>query len=126
MTFRSSCTYSIYFVCFYDCTSSKEFRINHMEIIKGIQWHGYYDELVVPTIENTAHDRELTEFLAAAFIEMSGVCAASDIYSVGQESSNIRNAGFDPKTFRVDPYGNVLGRIDCIKFHPLSCGLGKN
>ncbi|KAJ0792432.1 putative class II aldolase/adducin, methylthioribulose-1-phosphate dehydratase [Helianthus annuus] len=44
---------------------AKEFRITHMEMIKGIQGHGYYDELVVPIIENTAHERELTEALAA-------------------------------------------------------------
>ncbi|CAA0815985.1 Probable bifunctional methylthioribulose-1-phosphate dehydratase/enolase-phosphatase E1 [Striga hermonthica] len=45
---------------------SKEFRITHMEMIKGIQGHGYYDELVVPIIENTAHERELTQSLAEA------------------------------------------------------------
>ncbi|KAM0935895.1 putative 2-hydroxy-3-keto-5-methylthiopentenyl-1-phosphate phosphatase [Dioscorea sansibarensis] len=45
---------------------SKEFRITHMEMIKGIQGHGYYDELVVPIIENTAHERELTDSLSAA------------------------------------------------------------
>ncbi|XP_016498773.1 putative bifunctional methylthioribulose-1-phosphate dehydratase/enolase-phosphatase E1 1 isoform X1 [Nicotiana tabacum] len=44
----------------------KEFRITHMEMIKGIQGHGYYDELVVPIIENTAHERELTESLTEA------------------------------------------------------------
>ena len=37
-----------------------------MEMIKGIQGHGYYDELVVPIIENTAHERELTDSLAKA------------------------------------------------------------
>lgn len=42
------------------------FQITHMEMIKGIQGHGYYDELVVPIIENTAQERELTESLAAA------------------------------------------------------------
>ncbi|GAB2215633.1 hypothetical protein Droror1_Dr00020024 [Drosera rotundifolia] len=41
-------------------------KITHMEMIKGIQGHGYYDELVVPIIENTAHERELTDSLAAA------------------------------------------------------------
>ncbi|KAL0399399.1 UNVERIFIED_CONTAM: putative bifunctional methylthioribulose-1-phosphate dehydratase/enolase-phosphatase E1 1 [Sesamum radiatum] len=46
--------------------SAKEFRITHMEMIKGIQGHGYYDELVVPIIENTAHERELTDSLAEA------------------------------------------------------------
>ncbi|XP_073143785.1 probable bifunctional methylthioribulose-1-phosphate dehydratase/enolase-phosphatase E1 1 [Henckelia pumila] len=45
---------------------SKEFRITHMEMIKGIQGHGYYDELVVPIIENAAHERELTDSLAEA------------------------------------------------------------
>ncbi|CAK9182997.1 unnamed protein product [Ilex paraguariensis] len=45
---------------------SKEFRITHMEMIKGIQGHGYHDELVVPIIENTAHERELTESLTEA------------------------------------------------------------
>ncbi|KAL5564411.1 hypothetical protein UlMin_027575 [Ulmus minor] len=46
--------------------SAKEFRITHMEMIKGIKGHGYYDELVVPIIENTAYEYELTESLAKA------------------------------------------------------------
>ncbi|KAH9322301.1 hypothetical protein KI387_016940, partial [Taxus chinensis] len=45
---------------------AKEFRITHMEMIKGIQGHAYYDELVVPIIENTAHEYELTDSLAKA------------------------------------------------------------
>lgn len=43
-------------------------QITHMEMIKGIQGHGYYDELVVPIIENTAHERELTDSLSAAVV----------------------------------------------------------
>eukprot|EP00252_Welwitschia_mirabilis_P016948 TRINITY_DN37707_c0_g1_i1.p1 TRINITY_DN37707_c0_g1~~TRINITY_DN37707_c0_g1_i1.p1 ORF type:complete len:521 (+),score=103.88 TRINITY_DN37707_c0_g1_i1:222-1784(+) len=46
--------------------SAKEFRTTHMEMIKGIQGHGYHDELVVPIIENTAREFELTESLANA------------------------------------------------------------
>ncbi|KAL5989844.1 hypothetical protein ACLOJK_010739 [Asimina triloba] len=45
---------------------AKEFRITHMEMIKGIQGHGYYDELVVPIVENTAHEGELTDSLSEA------------------------------------------------------------
>ncbi|KAK7317754.1 hypothetical protein RJT34_02238 [Clitoria ternatea] len=37
-----------------------------MEMIKGIKGHGSYDELVVPIIENTAYEYELTESLAKA------------------------------------------------------------
>lgn len=41
-------------------------QITHMEMIKGIQGHGYHDELVVPIIENTAHEGELRESLTEA------------------------------------------------------------
>ncbi|CAM6096373.1 unnamed protein product [Calypogeia fissa] len=46
--------------------AAKEFRITHMEMIKGIAGHGYYDELVVPIIENSAREYELTDALAEA------------------------------------------------------------
>ncbi|CAN1854702.1 Probable bifunctional methylthioribulose-1-phosphate dehydratase/enolase-phosphatase E1 [Linum perenne] len=41
-------------------------HITHMEMIKGIEGHGYYDELVVPIIENTAYENELTDSLSKA------------------------------------------------------------
>ena len=48
-----------------------EFRITHQEMIKGVRksdesWHKYYDELVVPIIENTAEEADLADRLAAA------------------------------------------------------------
>ena len=48
-----------------------EFRITHQEMIKGVRkddaaWHKYYDELVVPLIENTAEEADLADRLSAA------------------------------------------------------------
>lgn len=43
-------------------------QITHMEMIKGIAGHGYHDELVVPIIENSAREFELTDALAEAVI----------------------------------------------------------
>eukprot|EP01035_Chromulina_nebulosa_P017799 gene17799-23407_t len=40
-----------------------EFRVSHQEMIKGITGHGYYDELVIPIIENTAWEHELADSL---------------------------------------------------------------
>ena len=44
----------------------KEFQITHQEMIKGIAGHGYRDTLVVPIIENTAHENELADSLGEA------------------------------------------------------------
>ncbi|MCG8623510.1 MAG: hypothetical protein MJE68_16150, partial [Proteobacteria bacterium] len=47
----------------------KEFKITHQEMIKGIsrgqmgKKYRYHDELVVPIIENTPEERDLTVFL---------------------------------------------------------------
>ncbi|KAK9089241.1 hypothetical protein Scep_028323 [Stephania cephalantha] len=41
-------------------------KITHMEMIKGIQGHGYHDELVIPIVENTAREGELTDALSEA------------------------------------------------------------
>lgn len=42
------------------------FRVTQLEMMKGIAGHGFHDELVVPIIENTAHEHELADTLAAA------------------------------------------------------------
>lgn len=44
----------------------KEFRVTHLEMIKGIKGHGYHDELVIPIIENTAHEADLKESMDLA------------------------------------------------------------
>lgn len=42
----------------------------HMEIIKGMKGHGYHDELVVPIIENTAHESDLLDIEAVLLMHM--------------------------------------------------------
>ncbi len=43
-----------------------ELRVTELEMIKGIRGHGYHDSLVVPIIENTAHERDLAQSMAEA------------------------------------------------------------
>jgi methylthioribulose-1-phosphate dehydratase len=42
------------------------FECTELEMIKGIEGHGYYDRLVVPVIENTARECDLAERMASA------------------------------------------------------------
>jgi methylthioribulose-1-phosphate dehydratase len=42
------------------------FECTQLEMIKGIAGHGYYDRLVVPIIENTAHECDLADSMARA------------------------------------------------------------
>jgi methylthioribulose-1-phosphate dehydratase len=42
------------------------FRVTHLEMMKGIRGVGYHDELVVPIVENTAHEHELEGRMAEA------------------------------------------------------------
>ncbi|KAL9655246.1 hypothetical protein ABK040_009021 [Willaertia magna] len=44
----------------------KEFKVTHLEMIKGIKGNGFYDTLVVPIIENTAYEEELTDSMREA------------------------------------------------------------
>eukprot|EP00877_Chromochloris_zofingiensis_P003346 jgi/Chrzof1/13011/Cz07g16110.t1 len=45
---------------------SSEFKVTHLEMIKGIEGHGFYGNCVVPIIENTARECELTDRLRQA------------------------------------------------------------
>jgi methylthioribulose-1-phosphate dehydratase len=42
------------------------FRVSHLEMIKGLAGHGYGDELVIPIVENTPREHQLTASLRAA------------------------------------------------------------
>lgn len=44
-------------------------RVTHLEMIKGIEGHGYHDELVVPVLENTAREEQLAGSIEAAIRE---------------------------------------------------------
>lgn len=44
------------------------FRVTHLEMMKGIEGTGYHDVLEVPIIENTAHECDLADSMAAAII----------------------------------------------------------
>jgi len=41
-------------------------RVTHLEMMKGITGLGYHDQLVVPIIENTAHECDLADAMAEA------------------------------------------------------------
>lgn len=44
----------------------RAFEVTHLEMMKGIRDTGYHDQLVVPIIENTAHECDLAESMAGA------------------------------------------------------------
>jgi methylthioribulose-1-phosphate dehydratase len=46
--------------------SGDAFECTELEMIKGIAGHGYHDRLVVPIIENTAHECDLAEGMERA------------------------------------------------------------
>lgn len=52
-----------------------EFRITRQEMIKGIDGYGYFDELVIPIIENTAWEHELADSLGEAIAKYPKACA---------------------------------------------------
>ena len=52
-----------------------EFRVSHQEMIKGIDGHGYFDQLVIPIIENTAWEHELADSLGETIAKYPKSCA---------------------------------------------------
>jgi len=52
-----------------------EFRISHQEMIKGIKGYGYFDELTIPIIENTAWEHELADSLGDCIRRNPKACA---------------------------------------------------
>lgn len=46
--------------------NGKELVVTHEEMIKGIRGHDNFEPCVVPIVENTAYERDLTDRLAAA------------------------------------------------------------
>lgn len=49
--------------------NAREFKVTHLEMIKGIAGHGFYSDMVVPIIENTARECELTDRLREAIAQ---------------------------------------------------------
>ena len=49
-------------------TDGDEFRVTNLEMIKGLKGNGFYDDLVIPIIENTAREYQLTESLERAIL----------------------------------------------------------
>jgi methylthioribulose-1-phosphate dehydratase len=56
-------------------SEATEFTCSHLEMIKGIRGHGYFDKLVVPIIENTAHEHELCDEMKNAMTKYPGTFA---------------------------------------------------
>jgi len=52
-----------------------EFRCTQLEMLKGIAGHGFYDTLVVPIIENTARESELTAAMREAIVAFPSTSA---------------------------------------------------
>ena len=47
----------------------REFEVTHLEMMKGIRDTGYHDRLVVPIIDNTAHECDLADAMASAMAD---------------------------------------------------------
>ncbi len=56
-------------------SSGDTFRATHLEMIKGLEGHGYHDEVVIPILENVAHECDLADALGAAIDAYPRACA---------------------------------------------------
>jgi methylthioribulose-1-phosphate dehydratase len=97
-----------------------EFKVTHLEMIKGIRGHGYHDTLVVPIIENTAHECDLADSMEAAIQKYPNTFAVlvkrHGVYIWGKDwveckthaevyhyifdaAVRMKQLGFDPSTY---------------------------
>lgn len=89
--------------CLYEGKS--EFKISHQEMIKGIAGHGYFDELVVPIIENTAYEHQLSDLLGktiakypkavAVLVRRHGMYVWGDTWEAAKRHSECLHYLFD-------------------------------
>eukprot|EP00871_Galdieria_phlegrea_P003668 jgi/Galph1/4301/GphlegSOOS_G3006.1 len=61
-------SHSLYAVLASLVFGESEFRISHLEMIKGIRGMGYHDTLVVPIVNNTAYESDLVSSLEGAML----------------------------------------------------------
>ncbi|KAA8495310.1 putative methylthioribulose-1-phosphate dehydratase [Porphyridium purpureum] len=52
--------------------SGSEYTVTQLEMMKGLEGHGYYDTLTIPIIENTAHEAELEASMREAMLKYPG------------------------------------------------------
>lgn len=110
-----------------------EFRITEVEMIKGIKGHGFYDVCVVPIIENTAYESELTSSLqdaidrypktSAVLVRSHGVYVWGDnwiqaktqaecYHYLFEAAVQMKRMGIDPRTSRTSKKKKVMEASD--------------
>lgn len=105
---------------------AREFRINNIEQIKGFGRGfgktgnlGYHDTLVVPVIENTAHEEDLTEYLEEAMDKYPDTYAVlvrrHGVYVWGD---NVHKAKTQCERFAL-PSPHTSGCVERLTDHPL-------
>ncbi|KAL0479782.1 methylthioribulose-1-phosphate dehydratase [Acrasis kona] len=98
----------------------KEFKITHVEMIKGIRGHGYHSTLVVPIIDNVAEECDLKDSMEEAVLAYPNTYAVlvrrhgvyiwgkdwleckthSEVYHYLFDAAvKMKQLGFDPSTY---------------------------